>query len=207
MRRTTAALRRIQLRLQQQRIRFHLKRVEIQLGRTDTCHLSTAQRLARRRNLEVLRAYRERGRFPINTDNPRECVPHLKDRYGTYCAVAHLVCASGGQSLIDELSEQDNRIRIRDVDDGPLLEWLHENGLSRREAETIQPAYGDGLQIELFMLLYAGSAMILMVTFSRLLDLPGVGRDIHGVLTRLGVLVTSLLVAVPAAVILLKLFV
>ena len=141
MSRVADVLRRVQSVLQQQRIRFHLKRVELGLRRADTSHLNEAQRVARQKSLAALREYRERGVFPVNTDYPNQYLPHLKDRFGTYCAVAHLVCSSGKQSLIDELSEQNNLIRIDDVNDGPLLDWLRENGLTRSEAAAIQPTY------------------------------------------------------------------
>ena len=149
MSRMADALSRAQSRLQQQRIRFHLKRVELYLQRADTSHLSEVQRLARQKNLENLRDYRRSGVFPINTDYPNQYLPHLKDRFGTYCAVAHLVYSSGKQSFIDELAEWNNLMRMDDVNNGPLLDWLRENGLTKSEAAAIQPAYRWGRNVNL----------------------------------------------------------
>ena len=75
--------------------RRHLDLVLEELASRDTSHLAPAQREARARALERLRAYSARGRFPINDEFPGWEVPYFIDGHGTRCALAQVIDDSG----------------------------------------------------------------------------------------------------------------
>ena len=126
------------------RVRRHLARVERDLSASGDGHLPPALRERRRENLRRLRAYIARGRFPRNATAPGARVPVFRDARGALCAVGHLVALSGRADLVDAVAAADNHVRIPDVRDGPLLDWIDANGLTQEEAARIQPSYDWG---------------------------------------------------------------
>lgn len=126
------------------RIRTHLMRVEEELLSADVRHLSLAQRENRAHNIEVLRAYRNRGVFPHNHQVAGDRVPVFIDEHGTHCAVGFLIAQSGREELAQRIAHERNLARVPDLVDIPeLVEWLDDAGLTIDEAARIQPAYGD----------------------------------------------------------------
>lgn len=127
------------------RIQAHLARVEQALLSRDVSHLSPEQRLARARQIQVLREYREAGVFPHNHDFAGERVPYFVDAHGTHCAMAYLIARSGGDELVERVRATANNARIHDLAGDPeLLAWLESAGLTVDEAAMIQPAYDGG---------------------------------------------------------------
>jgi len=125
------------------RIRTRLAAVEQQLRQTDVSRLTSAQRAARARNLDVLHEYWVRAVFPKNTDFPGQMMPYFVDRYGTRCAMAYLIEQSGHGDLVARVAATNNNARIRDLKSDPeLVAWLRDNGLTAAEAAHIQPQYG-----------------------------------------------------------------
>ena len=47
----------------------------------------------------------------------------------------------GQASTVADIREQCNHVRIRDVDQGPLVEWILSSGLTHAECTLIQPSY------------------------------------------------------------------
>ena|SRR6185503_11392037 len=125
---------------ERKRIKLHLMIVEKELRSADISHLSDELKGHRRSMLELLNEYWKREEFPINTDYDIK-TPQIRDRYGTPCAMAHLVERSGHAELVNLLATQNNLVYIDDVNDGPLISWLERFGLSKQEAARIQPAY------------------------------------------------------------------
>jgi len=125
-------------------VRSHLRRTHLELSAVDASGLVPALKAARRRHLAELERYCRRGAFPRNTDFPGRRVPYLRDRFGTTCAVAHLIESSGGGALVDALAAADNNVRVGDVRRGPLLSWIERSGLTRAEVARIQPGYPGG---------------------------------------------------------------
>lgn len=124
-----------------ERVRAHLFFAQQLALAHPTDHLSLAQLEARERSLEVLSAYRERGVFPKNRDFA-EKTPYFVDADGTRCAMAELIHASGGASLVDAVASTRNNAYVRELAEEPvLIGWLEENGISVEEAAAIQPAY------------------------------------------------------------------
>lgn len=128
------------------RIQAHLRRTERDLRAADHDHLAPVQRRRRERALDHLRAYRRRGEFPRNRVVPGR-TPCFLGSDGTPCAVAALLLADGRDDLVSEVAETENTVRIEDLDDGPVVEWLADHGLTRAEAARIQPSYPDSVYL------------------------------------------------------------
>ena len=96
-------------------------------------------KLAERREANVQRflAYREARSYPINS-----YVPGLQhvwlDEYGQLCAAATVISADWGFDVTAAVSYEDNFIKLADVADGPLLEWMLTSGLTKHELVAIQ---------------------------------------------------------------------
>lgn len=110
---------------------------------------SPAERHARRAALaaeravqiERLRAYRDRGRFPLNDGFPSGAVPIFVDRRGTHCAVGHLMQLAGLEAAVQDIAQRDPFVYVPDVQSGPLVELVLRSGLTQEEAALIQPGY------------------------------------------------------------------
>ena len=91
----------------------------------------------RQHNLDLLRAYREAGVFPINTTVPGEG-HFLIDDHGTLCAVANLIALGGHRDLIVVASRTDNGLLFGDVKSGPIHDWILTSGFTHEEIARIQ---------------------------------------------------------------------
>ncbi|HEY5451921.1 MAG TPA: hypothetical protein VIQ54_24375, partial [Polyangia bacterium] len=87
------------------RVRTHLAYVERRLRTVDDVDLPPALREARRRNLDLLRAYWMTGVFPAG-ENPAGRQPTFVDDTGRRCAVAALVEASAGTEAIAHINDR-----------------------------------------------------------------------------------------------------
>jgi len=123
----------------------HAADVVAELRARDVSHLTPAQRANRERNLALLAAYGEAGRFAQNEDFPGEAIPHLIDRHGTRCALANLIDLSGDRQLLLRLADQNNIAFVPELrHDRELGGWLEAQGLSLDEAAYIQaPGFVD----------------------------------------------------------------
>lgn len=99
--------------------------------------------LAQRREVQVerLAAYAARGRFPRNADFPGRLVPYFVDASGTACAVGHLMQVDGQRPLVAAVSAATNHVRIGEIQEGPVLDWILHSGLTQAECAFIQPSY------------------------------------------------------------------
>ena len=133
-------------RLDDVRIREHLRRTEAALRATDHDHLAPTRRRRRETALDRLAAYRERGAFPTNRTQPRRTPLFVGDD-GTRCAMAHLLAEDGREDLVADVMDADPTVAIEDLPpEHPVVEWVEANGLTREEAARIQPTYPDGVQ-------------------------------------------------------------
>jgi hypothetical protein len=128
--------------LHRKSIQTHLALTEAVLRNKSVSHLSLEQRTKREKNLDKLHEYWKRAQFPRNIENPGQRLPYIRDSFGTLCAMAYLIDESGDHELVDTLFHSNNHIYIKDVNEGPVVEWLNRNGLSKEEAMRIQPTYG-----------------------------------------------------------------
>lgn len=133
-------------RIDDSRIREHLRRTERALREADTTDLTEARRAGRERHLDRLTEYRERGQFPRNRRHP-ERTPVFVDDSGTHCAVGHLLREDGRAPLVRTVVERENTVRIEDLpEDDPVVRWAEANGFTRRELARIQPSYPEAVQ-------------------------------------------------------------
>jgi hypothetical protein len=124
------------------RLRAHFDTVERELLTRDVSALDASQRAARVSRILELRRYRDRGLFPRNHEVPGRRNPIFVDRYGTHCAVGHLIATSGRADIVTRVRTTRNTAAIHELaGDTALLAWLDVNGLTLDEAARIQPGY------------------------------------------------------------------
>jgi hypothetical protein len=100
------------------------------------------ERLAANRaaNLVRFRDYQQAGVFPSNVYY-RGKLNVWRDQAGHFCAAATIIRASGQVALVDEVAEENNFIRLADVDEGPLMDWILTSGLTHAEIVLIQKPF------------------------------------------------------------------
>jgi hypothetical protein len=126
------------------RIRAHFDSVLVEFHAATPRTALAPEALARRTELAArLRAYREAGDFPHNYDFPGRAVPYFVDRgTGAFCAVAHLLAATGRRDIVDRVARSDNNVWVADLaGDTAFTSWLSANGITLAEAARIQVPY------------------------------------------------------------------
>lgn len=97
----------------------------------------TVELSARRAQMiEWLRDYHEAGVYP--TDELGRPISVFEDARGVRCPMAELIHRSGHGDLVDEVAARDNHLRLADVKDGPLLDWMQQSGLTIEEIAMVQ---------------------------------------------------------------------
>ncbi len=91
-------------------------------------------------NLARFRAYQQGGVFPSNTFDQRKLNVWM-DADGHLCAAATIINASGQTDLVQQVAEQTNFIRLADVKQGPLMDWILTSGLTQAEIAAIQEPF------------------------------------------------------------------
>ena len=107
--------------------------------------------LTERRALQVerLTAYADDGVFPVNTSEPG-LVNLFMDEEGRRCAMAHLIWEDGEKNLVKVYASIDNDVRLGEITDGGLFDWMLTSGLTQQEAAFIQvPDFRVGPQLPL----------------------------------------------------------
>jgi hypothetical protein len=103
----------------------------------DREHIRAALATARARNIAAFEAYVRRGSFPSNTFTAN-LANVWRDRDGHLCAAATMIDASGAHGLVKQVAEQNNFMRLADVKQGPLMDWMLTSGLTQDEVALIQ---------------------------------------------------------------------
>lgn len=94
----------------------------------------------RDRNLRAFAAYVKRGSFPHNFENDGS-LNVWRDREGHLCAAATMISRSGAKKLVNKVAQTDNFIRLADVTEGALLDWILTSGLTHAEVVAIQEPF------------------------------------------------------------------
>lgn len=101
-------------------------------------------------NLQRFRAYQSKGVFPSNTYTDSKANVWL-DEDGNFCAAATIIRMSGGTALADKVAEQNNFIKLGDVRQGPVMDWILTSGLTQGEIAAIQepfePVYNEPMPV------------------------------------------------------------
>lgn len=106
----------------------------------DRASVRAALAQARATNLARFRAYQQTGVFPSNTFQAQK-LNVWRDRGGHLCAAATLIDASGAHDLVRRVAEQTNFIRLGDVTQGPLMDWILTSGFTQDEIASIQEPF------------------------------------------------------------------
>jgi hypothetical protein len=98
----------------------------------------------RAKNIAAFRKYVVAGVYPHNVN----MVPDVDglgdelniwiDNEGHRCAAAQMIWASGSHDLVEQQAATDNFIRLANVTDGPLMDWILTSGLTQDEVVLIQ---------------------------------------------------------------------
>ena len=88
-------------------------------------------------NVASFRAYVKRGVFPSNTYRNGKLNVWI-DQAGNKCAAATMIHDGGLGDLVTRVAEQNNFIRLKDVRQGPLMNWMLMSGLTQEEIVAIQ---------------------------------------------------------------------
>lgn len=101
----------------------------------------------RAKNVAAFRAYANRGVYPHNFDTSGSLNVWI-DREGHMCAAATMIWKSGAKSLVRSVAKDNNFIRLGDVTDGPVLDWILTSGLTQSEVATIQEPFMGRMEPE-----------------------------------------------------------
>ena len=95
--------------------------------------------LAKRRehNRAAFHAYVMRGVYPHNTYRTGP-LNVWRDADGHLCAAATMISNDGHDDLAQATAKANNNIRLLDVVDGPLLDWMLTSGFTIEEIDQIQ---------------------------------------------------------------------
>ena len=91
-------------------------------------------------NLARFRMYQNTGVFPSNTYQDGSLNVWL-DEEGHFCAAATIIRMSGGVALTDKVAEQNNFIKLGDVTQGPVMDWILTSGFTQGEIAAIQEPF------------------------------------------------------------------
>ncbi|HVK84110.1 MAG TPA: hypothetical protein VM513_08380 [Kofleriaceae bacterium] len=94
----------------------------------------------RKANLARFRAYQANGVFPSNTFTPGKLNVWI-DGAGHLCAAATIINASGHAELVQQVGATNNFIRLADVTDGELMDWILTSGFTQSEIAAIQEPF------------------------------------------------------------------
>ena len=116
--------------------RVHPRRLP---GMTEQQRANVKKILATRRakNVKAFRDYALRGVYPHNYINNGTLNIWI-DGDGHMCAAATMMWKSGAKSLVRQTQKDNNFIRLADVTDGALLDWILLSGLTHSEVIAIQ---------------------------------------------------------------------
>ncbi len=94
----------------------------------------------RAHNLAAFHAYATAGVYPSNVYK-NGALNVWRDQDGHFCAAATIIRASGEIALTDRVAEQTNFIRLADVTQGPLMDWMLTSGFTQEELVAIQKPF------------------------------------------------------------------
>jgi hypothetical protein len=85
-----------------------------------------------------LHDYAEAGVYP--TDASGMPLSVFRDDKGVRCPMAELIHKSGRDDLVEAVVKEDNAVRLGDVHEGPLHDWMLGSGLTEDEIAMVQGA-------------------------------------------------------------------
>jgi len=125
------------------RIKFHFERVVERLeAHTQISEFENKILVNRKKLINLLESYKERGDFPKNDFYPNRR-PVFKDHYQTSCAVAYLMEETGESALASRIQRTNNYDKISVIAEvvPEVGDWAAMHGFSLEELKLIQPSY------------------------------------------------------------------
>lgn len=112
------------------------------LGAQHLDRAAVRAKLAQQRaaNLARFRAYQAKRAFPSNTFTDGKLNVWL-DRDGRLCAAATIIQLSGRDALVAHVAATNNFVRLADVTDGALMDWMLTSGFTQDEIAAIQEPF------------------------------------------------------------------
>jgi hypothetical protein len=105
-------------------------------------------RAHRKKNVAAFRAYATRGVYPHNYQT-NGALNVWQDEDGHLCAAATMIFRSGAKKMVRDIARTDNNIKLGDVTQGPVMDWILTSGLTQAEVAAIQePFMGRPMPIE-----------------------------------------------------------
>jgi hypothetical protein len=83
-----------------------------------------------------LHQYAVAGQYPL--DGAGAPISVFRDAAGRRCPMAELIHLSGRDDLVDAVVRENNAVRLVDVQDGPLHDWMMASGLTVPEIAMVQ---------------------------------------------------------------------
>ena len=114
--------------------------IRVEPAAPDRAAVRAALARARAHNLAAFRAYVKRGTYPSNTFSEGR-LNVWSDAEGHLCAAATIINLSGQHDLVKRVAEQTNFIRLGDVKQGPLMDWILASGFTQAEIAAIQEPF------------------------------------------------------------------
>lgn len=114
-----------------------LRKPAPRLNERTRARLRTVLAARRTKNVAAFRAYAHRGVYPHNFITNGELNIWI-DGDGRMCAAATMIFRSGQKALVRQVAKDNNFIRLADVSDGALLDWILTSGLTHDEVVAIQ---------------------------------------------------------------------
>jgi len=92
---------------------------------------------ARERSIAAFHAYRTTSSYPSNTFTDG-ALNVWRDSEGRFCAAATILRVTGGMDMSERIASEDNNIKLANVTDGALMDWVLTSGLTQEELALIQ---------------------------------------------------------------------
>jgi hypothetical protein len=107
------------------------------------------EKLGARREMMIqrLHAYWTAGDFVQNPDPSGGPGHFILDARGKPCPLASVIQRSGRGDLVEEAARKNNNVKVVDLRDGPILEWILQSGLTQEECILIQRPSMSGKDI------------------------------------------------------------
>jgi hypothetical protein len=121
----------------QPNVEHQLRRPTPRLSEAARARLKKVLAAHRAKNVGAFRAYARRGVYPHNYINNGALNVWI-DNDGHMCAAATMIFKSGAKRLVRQTAKDNNYIRLADVTDGALMDWILTSGLTHAEVIAIQ---------------------------------------------------------------------
>lgn len=93
-----------------------------------------------------LRTYTAAGVFPA--DDAGRPLSVFRDARGVRCPMAEVIYRSGHADIVDAVVRENNAVRLADVHDGPLHDWMLGSGLTGEEIAMVQGVMAIEFQLK-----------------------------------------------------------